>query len=103
MRKYANEIGWSEVYPYEVVRAISPITLEIRQMDTERHPDWHPDFIPTGFAGHCTNQSEQKWIYKSNPDHPCIRIRHSKNGGWVHKGRKFRLADEPCYFHDYNF
>lgn len=101
--KYANERGWSQTYPFEIVKVISPTTLEIRAMDHERDPNWVPEFIPGGFAAHCTNQHAQTWFYKSNLNARPIRIRLNKKGQWVHKGRRFNLADAPKYFYDYNF
>ncbi len=32
---HANHSGWSDVHPYEIVRVVSPKTIEIRVMDAE--------------------------------------------------------------------
>jgi len=53
--KYANLYGYSDVHPYEVVRVISEKTIEIRAMNASRDPNWKPEIIPGGFAGHCIN------------------------------------------------
>jgi len=104
MKPYFNKLGRSQQYPYEVIRIISSQTVLIRRMDTESHPDWKPDFSTGGFAGHCHNQHEQKWIYKSNPDYLPFRIRKKKDGfGWTFKGQLFFPSDTPIYFYDYNF
>ena len=43
---YANKYGYSDVYPYEIVRVISAKTIEVREMDAERDPNWKPG-MPT--------------------------------------------------------
>ena len=102
--QYANYIGYSDVYPYEVIRFVSNKTLEVRSMDTEQDPNWKPEFVAGGFAGHCVNQHDQKWIITSNEANDTIRIRLRKDGTWRSKdGAKFRLSDKPRCFYDYNF
>ena len=53
--KYANQIGWSDVEPFEVVNVISDKTLEIRRMDTEKDESVKLNFIQGGFVAHCDN------------------------------------------------
>jgi hypothetical protein len=101
--KYANQLGYSDVEPYEVVKVISEKTIEIRAMDTEALP-WKRDFHPGGFFGHTSNQNEQKWNITSNENNPVFRIRLSKNKGWRSAGgSRFQLADKPRKFYDFNF
>jgi hypothetical protein len=103
-QKYAIRHGFTDVDPYEIVRVISDQTLEVRRMDSELDPEWTPEFLVGGFAGHCTNQHEQRWIFKSNPEHPTERIRLRKRGGWKDPyGTRFTLSDVPKKFYDYNF
>ena len=101
---YANHLGYTDVEPYEITKRISEKTIEVRPMDSERDPNWTPEFIPGGFSAHCPNQYSQKWIISSNEEYTPIRIRLSKNKGWQDKyGRRFEIADEPRKFYDYNF
>jgi hypothetical protein len=101
--QYANHIGWSDINPFEVVRRVSDITLEIREMHAVRGPSAPLKFIPGGFSAHCVNQHEQKWLITSDESAPVIRIRLGKRG-WKDKfGRRYKLADEPVKFYDYNF
>lgn len=102
MERFANEIGYTDVYPWEVIRVISDKCLEIRLMDATLDPTWAPEFIPGGFFAHCANQHSQRWIYSSNTTNPVRRIRLTKKG-WSYKGIKYRLAEAPKKFHDYNF
>ena len=103
--KYANYCGYSDVRPFEVIREVSEKCMEIRAMDSERNPEWKPEFHAGGFAGNCANQDEQEWIISSNEEREVVRIRYSKaKRQWQDKhGRRFRIQDRPVRFHDYNF
>jgi hypothetical protein len=104
MNQYANQYGYSDVYPFEVVNVISDKTIEVREMDAERDDSVKLEWAPGGFAGHCINQRDQKWFITSNPNNPVIRIRLSAKKGWQDKhGRRFGLSDKPVRFYDYNF
>ena len=100
---YANESGYSDMYPYEIVKVVSENTIEIRPMDTERDDSVELKWVSGGFAGHCVNQGEQKWFYKSNPDNPVKRIRRRKDGYFYNTCNRVYLEQEPRKFHDYNF
>jgi hypothetical protein len=101
---YCNERGYSEIYPYEVVRHVSRTIVEVRRMNYLRDPKWKPEISPGGFAGHCSNQSEQTWLYESDPDAPVIRVRWAPaKRQWQYKGTRFVMSHSPRYFHDYNF
>ena len=101
--KYANQIGYTDVNPYEVVRVVSDKTLEVRAMNAERDESVKLNFIPGGFSAHCSNQNEQKWFITSNEDAPVIRIRLNKKGWQDKGGTRYSLTDAPRKFHDYNF
>ena len=101
---YANQYGWSDVNPFEVVKVISDKTIEVREMDAQRDESVKLDWAVGGFAGHCINQRDQKWFITSNEQNPVVRIRLSKTGVWKDKhGRRYGLSDKPVKFYDYNF
>lgn len=100
---YANESGYSDMYPYEIVKVVSENTIEIRPMDTERDDSVELKWVSGGFAGHCVNQAQQKWFYKSNPDNSVRRIRRRKDGYFYNHCNRVYLEREPRKFHDYNF
>lgn len=102
---YANHVGYSDVNPYEIVRHVSPTTIEIRAMNAVRaNPENDLGFVPGGFVGHCANQHEQKWLITSDPNALVKRIRLHKDGKWRCKhGERFVLAVAPRKFYDYNF
>ncbi len=75
----------------------------LRAMDAELDENWKPEIIAGGFAGHCTNQGAQKWVYKSNPEYTVIRARLRKNGHFYSQNGRHILSKTPYKFHDYNF
>ena len=104
--KYANHYGYSDIEPWEVVRVISDKTLEIRVMRCEPDQDNKGvlKFHVGGFAAHCSNLEDQKWIITSAGEGAyTTRIRKNKRGEWKRGDLKFRLSDEPVKFYDYNF
>lgn len=102
--EYANYHGYSDVYPYEVIRKVSDKTLVIRGMNAEKDPTWKPEFQAGGFAGHCINNGSQRWIITSDETLSTWRIRLHKDGIWRDKnGSKYYLSDKPRCFYDYNF
>jgi hypothetical protein len=100
---YANHIGWTDVNPYEIVKVISNKTIEIRAMDATRDESWKPEFVSGGYAGHCVNQSNQKWDIISDDDIPVIRARLRKDGYYHSVHGKHLLGENPRKFYDYNF
>ena len=102
--QYANQYGYSDVYPFEVVKVISDKTIEIREMDAERDESVKLEWVAGGFAGHCVNQRDQRWFITSNPEGRVIRLRLRKDGRWydVH-GNRYGLSAKPDRFYDYNF
>ena len=100
--KYANMIGWSDVHPFEIVRVVSDKTIEVRAMIAEKDPEFKPDFIPGGFAGHCVNQDDQTYTYKSCDEGQVLRVRLGKKG-WKSAMGKHVISEQPRKFYDYNF
>ena len=97
---YANQYGYSDITPYEVVRVVSDKTLEIRALRTEALP-WDRQWSPQGF--HLLNPHDQRWSFESDPTAPVERIRLTKRGEWRTRNRRFVLSDQPVKFYDYNF
>lgn len=101
---YANKIGYSDVTPFEVVKACTVKKLIIREMETIIDETWKPDFHPGGFVGHVANNRDQKWIIKPLISGATVEIRQHKNGEWKDKyGNRYNLSNKPVKFYDYNF
>jgi hypothetical protein len=103
--KYANRYGYTDVEPYEIVRVISDLTVEVRAMRAERDESVKLNHIPGGFFAHCSNQQDQKWFITSDESAPVERIRYSRaKRQWQNAyGSRFQLVDIPRKFYDYNF
>ena len=105
IKKYANQSGYTDVYPYEVVRIVSPICVEVRAMATKQIK-FPKDFTPGGFVGHFhDNRSGLDYEYFSNEEAPIFKIRWSNANRQWQKGKymRFTMSDKPYKFHDYNF
>ena len=101
---YANHIGYSDVYPYEIIERRTDKKIIIRAMNSELDETWKPDIVLGGFVGHCVNNGEQRWIITSNEKMTPIVIRKHSDGKWYDKNKmRFSLSDEPCRHYDYNF
>lgn len=101
---HANYFGYSDIDPYEIIRHVTDKTIEIRRMNAQRN--FTPNIIPGGFAGHCTNNTEddQSWIITPDTSAQIFRIRKHKNGQWKDaKGNRYGLDMKPRKFYDYNF
>ncbi|QDP67030.1 MAG: hypothetical protein Unbinned4497contig1000_4 [Prokaryotic dsDNA virus sp.] len=100
---HANFHGYSDKQPYEIVRVISPRTLEVRLLDAELDPTWKPETVKGGFSGYTVNNHQQKWLYNTNAKNDTVRIRRRKDGYYYSSIGRHALATAPSKFHDYNF
>lgn len=100
--KYFTEIGYSQSYPWvEVKRTEKTVTLA--RVNVAGDPEWAAKIKmhTGGFAAHCSNQSEQTWLFASVDENHQITIRKTKRG-WSRKGVRF-TEDRAVEFYDYNF
>lgn len=106
---------YTDIDAYTIIKKTAT-TILLQADKATLDPNWKPEFIPGGFAGHCTNQRDQTYTYDRDPNGATIKIslRRSKDengnerrrwkkagvgtfegGGNVYPGRR--------KFHDYNF
>lgn len=106
---------YTDINAYTIIKKTAT-TILLQADKATLDPNWKPEFIPGGFAGHCTNQRDQTYTYDRDPNGATIKIslRRSKDengnerrrwkkagvgtfegGGNVYPGRR--------KFHDYNF
>lgn len=104
IKKFANHLGYTDVNPFEVVNIVSPITVEIRAMNTKQIV-FPKQFEVGGFSAHCSDNHNQKYEYSSCLESPVFRIRWSKaKNTWQRPGgMRFQMDDKPYKFYDYNF
>ena len=97
IKKYVNYHMHTDVHPYEVVKKVSDICVEIRPMKTKQ-TSFPKDFHRGGFLGHFSdNRSGQDYEYTSDESLPVTRIRWSKANRQWKKGKymRFLMADAP--------
>ena len=100
--KYCNNHMYTDIQPCEIVRVISPKTIEVRQMDTVQSVK-PKEFIPGGFSAHCVDQDKQEYNYNSNSSNNSVRARLQKDGSYKSIMGRHYLREQPLKFHDYNF
>jgi hypothetical protein len=104
--EYLTETLYSDTEAWKVVGRTAT-TLQLQRVEVERDPAWQPNIVPGGFAGHCTNQNEQTWLYAGLAESECtVRLvkspYNSREKMWGSKGRRF-IANGARRKHDYNF
>jgi hypothetical protein len=101
---YANQLGYSDITPFEVVRIVSDKCLEIRALKTVLLNNKDLVFDVGGFSAHCSNQDIQEWSYEPCKDSPVHKIRKSNRGVWKNKwGDTYAVGDKPRRRYDFNF
>jgi hypothetical protein len=105
---------WTDADAYTVVRVTR--TRIVARMDDATLDGWKPEIIPGGFAGHCTNQSSQRYTYSPNPQGRLVTVTlrrwKDEEGNERRKWKAKGYATHPQggsaragrhKFHDYNF
>jgi hypothetical protein len=106
---------WTDTEAYTIIKRTAT-TMTLRGDKATRSPDFKPEIIAGGFAGHCVNQDEQTYTYEADPTGPTTKVSLRRwtdedgnerrlwkkvgvgkfeRGGSVYPGRR--------KFHDYNF
>lgn len=92
---------WSDRHAYTVIKK-TKTTVTLRRCKATLNPNWKPEWIPGGFAAHCTNQNEQTYTYEEDPQGEVITAHWSeKKSGYYHKG--CHVIPGRHEFYDYNF
>lgn len=99
-RNYFTEKGYSQLYPWVEVRRTAH-TVTLAKVDVKADPEWKPEILPGGFAGHCTNQHRQTWEFDRIDEGRQVVISMTKRG-WARKGAHF-IEGQAREFYDWNF
>ena len=107
VKAFANFSGWSDIEPFEVVKVCTENKVVIRSMQAERAEGWKPEIVSGGFAGHCTNNNDQRkaWDISSDECGRLVTIRWSKAKlRWqCADGSRYFMSDQPVKKYDFNF
>jgi hypothetical protein len=100
---HITEKHWSDADTFTVLEINKRFVLA--QADSRKlDPSFKPHFVPGGFAGHCTNNYEQKWVIESNPKGAINKFSVGRDGTLRTKGnRKPNVILGAHPFYDYNF
>lgn len=100
---YANLIMWTDICPFEIVKIVSPQTIEIRRMKSKLLNKEDLNFQVGGFSGHCLNNYSQKYDITSDENMPVIRARLRKDGYFHSISGRHSIDSAPSKHYDYNF
>jgi hypothetical protein len=107
IKAFANFSGYSDVEPFEVVDVRTENKVVIRAMKAERAEGWKPEIVSGGFAGHCTNNEDQRNAWSISPDEEgrLVTLRWSKaKMRWQSAcGSRYYMSDTPAKKYDFNF
>lgn len=93
---------WSDKHAATVIK-VTASTVTVQYDTAILDPDFKPEWIPGGFAGHCTNQDEQTYTYERNPKGRVETYRWSNKYGTYGTPDNPRLIKGRHEFYDYNF
>lgn len=106
---------WTDCEAYTIIKRTAT-TMTLQEDKATMSPNFKPEFVAGGFAGHCVNQGDQTYTYEADPAGPTIKVSLRRwtdeegnerrlwkkvgtgkfeRGGNVYPGRS--------KFHDYNF
>lgn len=93
---------WTDAYACTIIK-VTRCSVTVRRDKATLDPDFKPEWIIGGFAGHCTNQDEQTYTYEPDPNGTEYTIRWSKKYNSYGRPGDYRLTAGRHEFYDYNF
>ena len=93
---------YTDAHAYTIIRRTAK-TLTLRRCKATLDPNFKPNFIPGGFAGHVTNQSEQRYTYDEDENGSVRRANWSEKKHGFYVGRELSVSPGRHEFYDYNF
>lgn len=98
----ATVLLWSDRHAGTIVK-VTPKTIQIRRDKAVLDPNWKPEIIPGGFAGHCVNQADQSYTYELDPDGCVYRFVWSDKHQSYGRPNDLRAIKGRHEFYDFNF
>lgn len=93
---------WSDRYAATVIK-VTKSSVTVRRDKATLNPDFKPEWIPGGFAAHCTNQDEQTYTYEPNENGTEYTFRWSRKYQRYGQPGNLTLSKGRHEFYDYNF
>jgi hypothetical protein len=86
------------------VTKVTKSSVTVQQDTATLDPNWKPEFVVGGFAGHCTNQNDQTYTYERNENGQEYTFRWSKKYNQYRQSKSgLKLFKGRREFYDYNF
>lgn len=98
----ATVVLYSDMYAGTIVK-VTKSTITIRRDKATLDPSFKPEFIVGGFAGHCTNQSDQSYTYEPDENGQEYTLHWSKKYNSYGRPNDLRAIKGRHEFYDYNF
>jgi hypothetical protein len=94
---------YSDSHAGTVVK-VTKTSVTVQRDKSTLDPNFKPDFVVGGFAGHCTNQSDQRYTYEADPNGELVKFNWSKKYSQFRNTKQGRsLTKNRHEFYDYNF
>lgn len=93
---------WSDRHAGTIIK-VTKKTITIQRDKATLDPSFKPEWIPGGFAGHCTNQDEQTYTYERNEKGETYTLRWSKKYNRYGQPGNLIALKGRREFYDYNF
>lgn len=93
---------WSDRHAATVIK-VTAKTVTVRRDKATLNPDFKPEFIPGGFAAHCTNQREQSYTYEPDEKGEVTTFHWSDKFQRYGQPGNLTLSKGRHEFYDYNF
>lgn len=95
---------YSDSHACTVIK-VTKSTITVQRDKAILDPNFKPEFVAGGFAGHCVNQDDQTYTYERNPEGEIEVYR------WSNKYNRYQGGGDGSIvvtkgrreFHDYNF
>lgn len=102
VNEHAHIQHYSDVSPCTVVKR-TKTTITVRYDKAERDPNWKPEWVVGGFAAHCLNNDEQRWIIEEDPAGEVETFRWHKRDNCFMNTSGEKLLPGWAKHYDYNF
>ena len=95
---------WSDSYACTVIKKTKK-TITIQRDKATLSPDFKPEWVPGGFAAHCTNAEDQSYTYERNPNGEIYVCHWSEKEGRYRSGSdgSIKIGVGRHEYYDYNF
>lgn len=93
---------WSDRYAATVIK-VTKSSVTVRRDKATLNPDFKPEWIPGGFAAHCTNQEDQSYTYEPDESGKVYTFRWSNKYQRYGQPGNLSLSKGRHEFYDYNF